>query len=214
MDFLFRLFHIKKADHLLSRSLANKERKETVQPRSLFIRNLFWYLRVIKQPWSFFVCLRKIFLCNYSTCQFKNFPLVSLTWFFFSVLGNKDATSVWPKFFVAVSRCLPHPQLFPQPPLRNLLLLEKVLIFSRLRKPMVSFRILVSAELSRCQDPKIIWTAGVLNLSLFPVSPWAYWLCNKEAVTYTLLYCEVGNSYREKNKELCQGSLTAIMMNV
>lgn len=35
---------------------------------------------------------------------------------------------------------------------------------------MVSFRILVSAELSRCQDPKIIWTAGVLNLSLFPVS--------------------------------------------
>ena len=95
MDFLFQLFHIKKADHLLSRRLANKEHKETVQPRSLFLRNLFWYLRVIKQPWSFFVCLRKIFLCNYSTFQFKIFPLVSLTWFFFfSVLGNKDATSV------------------------------------------------------------------------------------------------------------------------
>lgn len=214
MDFLFQLFHIKKADHLLSRSLANKEHKETVQPRSLFLRNLFWYLRVIKQPWSFFVCLRKIFLCNYSTFQFKIFPLVSLTWFFFLSLETKMLPLYWPKFFVAASRCLPHPQLFSQPPLRNLLLLEKVLIFSRLRKPMVSFRILVSAELSRCQDPKIIWTAGVLNLSLFPVSPWAYWLCNKEAVTYTLLYCKVGNSYREKNKELCQVSLTAIMINV
>lgn len=80
------------------------------------------------------------------------------------------------------------------------LLLARVLIFSRLRKTMVSFRILVSAELSKCQGPKIIWTARVLNLSLFPVSPWAYWLYNKAAATYSLLYCTVGNSYRAKNK--------------
>ena len=154
-----------------------------------------------------------------SHCQLKLFPLVSLTcflfcFFFFLSMETKTLPVFWPQFFVAISRCLPHPQLFPQSPLRNLLLLEKLLIFSRLRKSMVSFRILVSAELSRCQGPKIIRTAGVLNLSLFPVFPWAYWLCNKEAVIYTLLYCKVGNSYRKKNKELCQVSLTAIMINV
>lgn len=151
-----------------------------------------------------------------SHCQLKIFPLVSLTCFFFFFLSMEAKTLpvFWPQFFVAISRCLSHPQLFPQSPLRNILLLEKVLIFSRLRKSMVSFRILVSAELSRCQGPKIIQTAGVLNLSLFSVSPWAYWLCDKEAVIYTLLYCKVGNSCRKKNKELCQVSLTAIMINV
>lgn len=158
------------------------------------------------------MCLRKHFCTVTALSVQKNIPLSFHNTIFFLSMETKILLLFSP--LCSYFQMPPHIQLFPQPPLRNILLLEKVLIFSRLRKPMVSFRILVSAELSRCQDPKIIWTAGVLNLSLFPVSPWAYWLCNKEAVIYTLLYCKVGNSYREKNKELCQVSLPAIMINV